>query len=486
MLYRSVKYCFLISVSLFVASPAAQALTATSHNKGSTVGAVAYYATQLATATIDSGDTFGFGRVDARSYVENDPSHVEILYFDVYSGTAVTPTGDQVVGITVTATANTGSDQNDISVPIAYYSQDGSYPCQDSVNGCQGPHDFTIDGLTRHRFMAARYTPGTHVLIGLYPREICLAVAEQKPSALSDIGCSTDLSVVAANTVNPTTSGVRMSLRFNIELLPTSTSEHIIPTTTTSVPDNSVLALNFQTAAPTSTCTTSSNTVPDYFPGDGEIRVNTDQFQMTAPSVGAPKSVIAVAAVDNGPTPPGAPPSVASGIFSRLGVGGEQGIGPLTNSSVEGGNHFYGVSFLPRDAAGQLATLTVASCGRTDVQVAAIEGFLKKSRCFIATAAFGSMDAAPVEMLRDFRDSVLSRFEIGRDFIEWYYSWSPAAAEWLLDHPIARVPVLLLLAPIEILAWFALNPLIWLALSLFGATLGLSFLRPWAARGAGT
>jgi hypothetical protein len=92
------------------------------------------------------------------------------------------------------------------------------------------------------------------------------------------------------------------------------------------------------------------------------------------------------------------------------------------------------------------------------VKTASVQGFLSQSKCFIATAAFRSFDAAPVSMLREFRDGVLMESALGRAFVRWYYDWSPRAAEWLVEHPEFRYPVLQALIPVEVVAWLMLHP----------------------------
>jgi ribosomal protein L7/L12 len=56
---------------------------------------------------------------------------------------------------------------------------------------------------------------------------------------------------------------------------------------------------------------------------------------------------------------------------------------------------------------------------------------LKVSRCYIATAVYGSYDAPEVLVLRRFRDDVLSRSWLGRAFIRTYYTVSPPIARRL-------------------------------------------------------
>ena len=56
---------------------------------------------------------------------------------------------------------------------------------------------------------------------------------------------------------------------------------------------------------------------------------------------------------------------------------------------------------------------------------------LKISRCYIATAVYGSYDAPEVLVLRRFRDDVLSESWLGRAFIRTYYKVSPPIARRL-------------------------------------------------------
>ena len=62
----------------------------------------------------------------------------------------------------------------------------------------------------------------------------------------------------------------------------------------------------------------------------------------------------------------------------------------------------------------------------------------KTSGCFIATAATGGASSWQVQTLQEFRDVILSKFEAGRRFIQWYYRKSPPAAANLESIPALR------------------------------------------------
>lgn len=56
-------------------------------------------------------------------------------------------------------------------------------------------------------------------------------------------------------------------------------------------------------------------------------------------------------------------------------------------------------------------------------------------RCCIATAAYGAPMVEELQVLRDFRDGYLMNGLPGRAFVDFYYSISPAIAQFITDHP---------------------------------------------------
>ena len=74
--------------------------------------------------------------------------------------------------------------------------------------------------------------------------------------------------------------------------------------------------------------------------------------------------------------------------------------------------------------------------------------------CFVATAGFGSYFHPSVALLRDFRDSVLSSFGLGKRFIAFYYKYGSYPAEIIKDSPILRAASRTMLMPLVVAAWF--------------------------------
>ena len=78
------------------------------------------------------------------------------------------------------------------------------------------------------------------------------------------------------------------------------------------------------------------------------------------------------------------------------------------------------------------------------------------SRCFIATAAYGTPEVADVRWLRRFRDRYLLTNAVGRSFVEMYYRLSPAFADAIRPHRFLRQLVRVGLIPyVTVARWFS-------------------------------
>jgi hypothetical protein len=82
--------------------------------------------------------------------------------------------------------------------------------------------------------------------------------------------------------------------------------------------------------------------------------------------------------------------------------------------------------------SGEDPRLTCAKCGKFTPMS---KSGLKLSRCFIATAAYGSPYAREVEILRRYRDTYLQRSVLGQYVIRLYELLSPPLANWIAQRP---------------------------------------------------
>lgn len=67
-----------------------------------------------------------------------------------------------------------------------------------------------------------------------------------------------------------------------------------------------------------------------------------------------------------------------------------------------------------------------------------VVGLLDGKKCFVATAAYGSVMAPQVEWIRQFRNHFLLPHGWGRSFVRWYYDHSPPVAEYIAQHEPLR------------------------------------------------
>ena len=88
---------------------------------------------------------------------------------------------------------------------------------------------------------------------------------------------------------------------------------------------------------------------------------------------------------------------------------------------------------------GPLAQAVVTTAARTAGEVDA---------CFVATAAYGSVLANDVELLRHVRDSLLRRSVLGELFVETYYTFGPPVAGVVGESELLRATARTLLEPV--------------------------------------
>ena len=77
--------------------------------------------------------------------------------------------------------------------------------------------------------------------------------------------------------------------------------------------------------------------------------------------------------------------------------------------------------------------------------------------CFIATACFGNYNHPFVRILREFRDKILLKNSIGRNFVNWYYAHSPKYAEIIRNNLILKLLTQILLTPVVFIAYLVVK-----------------------------
>lgn len=124
-------------------------------------------------------------------------------------------------------------------------------------------------------------------------------------------------------------------------------------------------------------------------------------------------------------------------------------------------------NFTPTQTGTPVASATI--CGTPEKVV----GLLDDKSCFIATAAFGSDMAPEVQSFRDFRNQYLFSSSAGKEFVRFYYKYSPYFANLIAQSDVARATVRIALWPLLLFAKVAVNFGLWagilLALSSAGA-----------------
>ncbi len=345
-------------------------------------------------------------------------------------------------------------------------------------------------GNVRIPYYAARVY-GNNFSVYFYPKDIC-----QDNIVNTVSGCTN------GNVDDPGAGVTSLSLSFVIQNLPNP-----VPTPLTGVTSldstTNPLVFSFQNRASTFMCPNLANVT--FRPDDGRIYIDASQFVLTRGGAGTlAEGQNFIVAANEGAAPNLTNALLQSGTNSFVSNQyGSYGTSLYFASGFQNSDgaalHPYYLGFMVQDAAGIYTPPSIQASPSPSpaptpafppgpanqsctlfgpIETSSVNGFLSRdTRCFIATAAFQSPNAAPVEMLREFRDRVLLRSTPGIDFVEWYYQWSPRAAEWLNDHPLFRLPVLLWLFELQVMAWFCLHPGVFFSVLATLLGLGIGWLK---------
>lgn len=106
-------------------------------------------------------------------------------------------------------------------------------------------------------------------------------------------------------------------------------------------------------------------------------------------------------------------------------------------------------TFFAKPGSAQLTTSAMLQAGTPEQSATPgpVYGLLEGSKCFIATAAYGSEMAPEVEVLRQFRNQFLLTNTLGRFFVKTYYWISPPIANFIARHESIRTAVRWTLQP---------------------------------------
>lgn len=477
-----IKIGILSSLAL---SPLASATITVSVGNGGSVsaattggGTIYYFVKYNGSPTAPSGNAFAlFTPLDVYYTIVSDPSLTNMFRIKLVSDKKPTLTGSQAVVFAIYPATAAGAGT--IAAPIAAVSgvacNNGSY----GGNNCiaQGQYGYLPVGGNAS-FYAVKYpTYNTQMEVGFYPQDWCASAAV---SSSTPTGCTAGAlnQPQAVGTGTPTTMSFTVSSYIVNDTLPAT-----VPSGTPFDQTTGVVNLSFQVDSPTHRCATQPEINASYVPGDGTIFINTAYFGATlAQSSNAPVSSLYVLANENATPVVSSLFNSANSVSQQIGVGGDAvAITGFRNSDGTTENdHPYQMTVIAQTADGVYVTPNggVSNCLISPVRTADVQAFLKRSKCFIATATFRSEDAVPVMLLRQLRDEVLLRTSLGKSFVQAYYKWSPPAAEWLVENPLFRLPFLIWLFPLQILAWVMLHPgIVFISLGLFSLLGPIAFRR---------
>ncbi len=445
------KLSDLLALSLaFIASPFAQASSVLvnppepyiQHRLGDSAYSIYYAASTTGNpvngaAHIDNTRGYRFINI----YGTDNPN---LVWVDVSTDQTFTPAAGQVVFVSLATSTTSG---NEISLTGAGVVTTNIAPPICNANGTT-----TCPGVSGGRSnLSAVYTPGSVLRLSFSIADLCKA-----PGVAITTGSICTTGQVPFALIGNTLS-TQIVANFSTGVMPTGT-----PSTATS---NASLTftLTLSDIAPTLSCPTSGNIEDYYFPGDSEIFFNSINFPSTVGSnastlaTGVPLQNVVLLANR------GAVPDITANTMPAVEL--VRYVGPTSNREIVSGfqniaesEPGYSAAAYAENAAGILSD-PAQSC-RTfpePIKPRPVVGILNESKCFIATAAYHDGRAKPVMMLREFRDQVLAKFNLGQNLINTYYEYSPALAEWAWDKPWVRSLALRVLAPVELVAWSILK-----------------------------
>ncbi len=351
-----------------------------------------------------------------------------LIYLDVSTSKTLTVGANQALAVTLKAQGG-----NEIVLTGA-----------SSAVGTAEPSTCAVSGLCLNDAKGALYSAGTTLRLSFTVTNLCNAGG-------SGTLCTGGVVQDSAGTTRFQNIEVNFGV---VNTVPAPTGPDVSAATTN---DQVSITFGITDVNPTTSCGIDLSQY--YFPGDGQIYLYASNIVAGTNGGPALQYLLTMAKKDS---------LTAVDYETYLAGGGTNTIIHYTPASTsleeiagfinttDGQDNKYALVIQAQNKAG-LVSATTSKCDLYPIQSQDISGILKESKCFIATAAYQDGRAAPVMMLRKFRDQILSQFSAGREFIKTYYEYSPALAEWAWNKPIVRAFALKLLAPIELMAWTILK-----------------------------
>ena len=374
-----------------------------------------------------------------------------IVLVDVSTDKPPVLTRKQVLVVTLSVAATSGDE---IPLTGASLASGSGAPILCNSNGQSNCLQQIRNGTTYN--FSALYSAGSVLRLSFSLSDLCAT-----PGVTFTAGSSICASSSTLNNLSSTT--LTQSLFVTFSAIDTTVN----PIGSVSGGEAISTSINLTDVAPSIACPVSPNIEDFYYPGDQSIIFNSSNYPTT--TNGAPLQSIVVLADRSAVPVVSANTLPAAEVVAYIGFTGDKQVANGFVNSTNGTDNGYKAALYAMNTAGILSppgtacTTNAFPRGRGDgsadglLRAQSIKSVLTESKCFIATAAFHDGRAPPVMLLRKFRNEVLSKNQLGRSFIEMYYHYSPALAEWAWDKPLVRAFALHFLAPLEMIAWTILK-----------------------------
>ncbi len=373
--------------------------------------------------------TLGYRFVQTTSNLEQD-----LIWLDVSTNATIAAESGKRLVVTLSTSTSSGTE---IQLAGAGIVTSNTAPPSCASGGCQG----------NGAYYSAIYQPGTVLRLSFSVSALCAAQ-----------GTGTLCASNAYSTMMGSTLSQSIVVTFG-NALETATGPVGPSSTQGSTTDSSTFTFTLSDIPPVLSCPGGSIS-NFFFPGDSSVYINPANYGQSNGVDGLDLNSILVLANRSGVNGFTSNAIPANEVIAYLEVnGGTQAVVGFVNTT-DGNDNKYDAQLYAQNKVGILSAVPGSYCDITapnQFQAQSIQGVLTESKCFIATAAYHDGRAAPVMMLRKFRDQVLAKSDWGQKFIRTYYRYSPALAEWAWDKPLVRSFVLRLLAPIEFVAWAILK-----------------------------